>query len=303
MYDPRLETFLCVADNGSFNKAAEVLYISPPAVIKQINGLEKSLGFSLFLRTHRGLFLTAAGASLAEDARYVIQYSKDSIVRARRAMELGAETIRIGSSPMTPAQVLVDLMPQLQDFDQRIKFQVIPFENTPENAREILSHLGRNIDVVAGIFDETMLRLRRCQGFELKRTPRCCALSLHHPLARKDFLTVEDLHGEALMLIREGWNHYVDELRHDLMDGHPEIKLIDFDFYDTEAFNECDRKNALLMAVPQWEAVHPLLKILPVRWDYTVPYGLLYGHKPSAPVKRFLHALAQITERFTKNEL
>ncbi len=204
MYDPRLETFLCVADNGSFNKAAEVLYISPPAVIKQINGLEKSLGFSLFLRTHRGLFLTAAGASLAEDARYVIQYSKDSIVRARRAMEQGAETIRIGSSPMTPAQVLVDLMPQLQDFDQRIKFQVIPFENTPENAREILSHLGRNIDVVAGIFDETMLRLRRCQGFELKRTPLCCALSLHHPLARKDFLTVEDLHGEALMLIREG---------------------------------------------------------------------------------------------------
>ena len=97
--------------------------------------------------------------------------------------------------------------------------------------------------------------------------------------------------------------YYVDELRHDLMDGHPEIKLIDFDFYDTEAFNECDRKNALLMAVPQWEAVHPLLKILPVRWDYTVPYGLLYGHKPSAPVKRFLHALAQITERFTKNEL
>lgn len=50
-------------------------------------------------------------------------------------------------------------------------------------------------------------------------------------------------------------------------------------------------------------SVHPLLKILPVRWDYTVPYGLLYGHKPSAPVKRFLHALAQITERFTKNEL
>ncbi|UQT40800.1 LysR family transcriptional regulator [Acidaminococcus intestini] len=39
---------MCVADNGSFNKAAEVLYISPPAVIKQINGLEKSLGFSLF---------------------------------------------------------------------------------------------------------------------------------------------------------------------------------------------------------------------------------------------------------------
>lgn len=45
MYDSRLETFLCVADNGSFVKAAEVLYISPPAVIKQINGLEKAWAF------------------------------------------------------------------------------------------------------------------------------------------------------------------------------------------------------------------------------------------------------------------
>lgn len=27
-------------------------------------------------------------------------------------------------------------------------------------------------------------------------------------------LTVEDLYGETLMLICEGWNHYVDELRH-----------------------------------------------------------------------------------------
>lgn len=34
MYNPQLDTFLCVAEAGSFNKAAEKLYISPPAVIK-----------------------------------------------------------------------------------------------------------------------------------------------------------------------------------------------------------------------------------------------------------------------------
>lgn len=44
MYNPQLDTFLCVAESGSFNKAAEKLYISPPAVIKQINLLEESLG-------------------------------------------------------------------------------------------------------------------------------------------------------------------------------------------------------------------------------------------------------------------
>ena len=46
MYNPQLETFLCVAEAGSFNKAAEKLYISPPAVIKQINLLEGDLACS-----------------------------------------------------------------------------------------------------------------------------------------------------------------------------------------------------------------------------------------------------------------
>lgn len=41
MYNPQLETFLCVVEAGSFSKAAEKLYISAPAVIKQINSLEK----------------------------------------------------------------------------------------------------------------------------------------------------------------------------------------------------------------------------------------------------------------------
>ncbi len=50
-----------------------------------------------------------------------------------------------------------------------IKFQIVPFENTPENAREILANLGKNIDIVGGIFDETMLHLRGCAGLELTR--------------------------------------------------------------------------------------------------------------------------------------
>ena len=83
MYNPQLETFLCVAECGSFNKAAEKLFISPPAVIKQINLLEENLDLQLFVRTHRGLQLTEAGKSLAQDAKYIIQYCKDSVTRAK----------------------------------------------------------------------------------------------------------------------------------------------------------------------------------------------------------------------------
>ena len=57
MYNHQLDTFIKVADSGSFNKASEELYVSPNAVMKQINLLENSLGFDLFVRTHRGVQL------------------------------------------------------------------------------------------------------------------------------------------------------------------------------------------------------------------------------------------------------
>lgn len=291
MYNPQLETFLCVAEAGSFNRAAEKLYISPPAVIKQINLLEESLDLQLFVRTHRGLILTEAGKSLYQDTKYIIQYCKDSVTRAKNAMQKSENVIRIGTSPMTPAQVLVDLWPRLQEYCPDTKFRLVPFDNTPENAREILANLGQNIDVVAGIFDETMLELRQCAGLELSKEPICCAVSVHHRLAQKESLTITDLYGENLMLMRRNWSHHVDLLRDDIWKNHPQIHIVDFDFYDVAAFNQCENNNCVLMAVENWRYVHPLLKILRVDWDYTIPFGLLHAPKPSAVVKQFLKAV------------
>ena len=131
MYNPQLETFLKVADAGSFNKAAEESFITPTAVIKQINLLEDSLGVKLFIRSHRGLTLTKAGQSLYNDARYIIRYCRDSVTRAKNAMQEDMGVIRIGTSPMTPAQVLVELWPKIHALCPEIKFQLVPFENTP----------------------------------------------------------------------------------------------------------------------------------------------------------------------------
>lgn len=291
MYNPQLDTFLCVAESGSFNKAAERLFISPPAVIKQINLLEENLELQLFVRTHRGLQLTKAGQSLYQDTKYIIQYCKDSVTRARNAMQETENVIRIGTSPMTPAQVLVEMWPQLQKYCPTTKFQLIPFDNTLENAREILGNLGQHIDVVAGVFDETMLNLRRCDGLEISKEPICVAVSIHHRLAQKDRLTVQDLYGERLMLMHRDWSHYVDQLRDDLWKNHPQIQIVDFDFYDVSVFNRCENNSYALMAVKKWQYVHPLLKILPVDWNYTIPYGLLHSPNPSPMVRQFLSAV------------
>lgn len=296
MYNPQLETFLKVADAGSFNKAAEEAFITPTAVIKQVNLLEDSLGVKLFIRSHRGLTLTKAGQSLYNDARYIIQYCRDSVTRAKNAMQEDMGVIRIGTSPMTPAQVLVELWPKIHALCPEIKFQLVPFENTPENAREILKNLGQNIDVVAGIFDETMLELRQCAGFELSRQPLCCAVSIHHPLAAKNSLTVQELYGEKLMLMRRDWSRYVDELRDDIWQNHPQIRIEDFDFYSVEVFNRCENGGSILMAVQAWENVHPLLKVIPVEWNHAIPYGLLHSPQPSETVQKFLSATQTVLQ-------
>ena len=300
MYNPQLETFLHVADAGSFNKAAEESFITPTAVIKQINSLEESLGVRLFDRSHRGLTLTKAGRSMYQDARYIIQYCRDSVTRAKNAMQEGENIIRIGSSPMTPAQLLMDLWSRGQALHPDIKFQIVPFENTPENAREILANLGKNIDIVGGIFDETMLHLRGCAGLELTRGRFCCAVSIHHRLADKDKLQVSDLYGENLLLMHRGWSHYIDLLRDDLWTNHHNIHIVDFDFYSLEIFNRCENSNDVLMAVQAWEHVHPLLKVIPVEWDHSIPYGLLHSPTPSETVTRFLSAIQAVLHQEAK---
>ena len=260
MYNPQLDTFVTVAERGSFTKAAEELYITPTAVIKQMNLLESKLGLTLFERTHRGLKLTAAGHSLLSDAKYMISYANEAVVRAREAAEKSASVVRIGTSPMTPAQILVELWPKLHERLPNVKFRLVPFENTPENAREILKNLGRDIDVVAGFCDETMLEYRRCCGLELFRAPICCAVSLSHPLASKERLAVSDLFGENLMLIRRGRNR-------------------------------CANGGALLTAVECWCSVHPLLRIIPVEWEHAIPYGLLHAREPSPLVRGCIEAV------------
>lgn len=59
MYNPQLETFIKVADAGSFNKAAEESYITTTAVIKQINLLEDSPQTQTFLKLFRQRFTQA----------------------------------------------------------------------------------------------------------------------------------------------------------------------------------------------------------------------------------------------------
>ena len=64
--------------------------------------------------------------------------------------------------------------------------------------------------------------------------------------------------------------------------------------FNVNVFNKCENSEDVLMTIDNWRQVHPLLKIIPVDWDYTIPFGLLHSPKPSATVKRFLRAVRTV---------
>ena len=57
-----------------------------------------------------------------------------------------------------------------------------------------------------------------------------------------------------------------------------------------DVFNRCENTNDVLLAIPGWAHVHPLLKVIPVEWNHSIPYGLLHAPEPTPAVQRFLDA-------------
>ena len=73
------------------------------------------------------------------------------------------------------------------------------------------------------------------------------------------------------------------------MEAHPQIHIEDTpQFYDMEVFNRSVQTGHLLMSLDCWTEVHPSLVTLPVDWNFTIPYGLLYQLRPGADVARFV---------------
>lgn len=293
----KLETFLTVANEGSFNRAAEELFLSPPAIIKQINALEVELGFKLFQRTKKGLTLTEAGKSFYKDTKYIIQYFTGSIERARKSLQSERDFLRIGVSIMTPGKFIVDLWEKICEELPQLKFQFIPFQNNPEVAREGERNFGQEIDMAVGIFDKNFLKERECDATWLSDEPLRIAVPFHHSLYKKNILSLEDLYGQNLMMIHRNWNKYIDELRDNLEKNYPQISILTFNFYQVEIFNRCERENNLILTIDRWKDVHPLMKVLPVKWEYTAPFGILHSPNPSNIVRHFLDVVKRTVRK------
>lgn len=293
MHNPLLETFILVAENGSFSKAAEQLYISPTAVMKQINTLESHLSVTLFERTNHGLRLTKAGESVLQDAKYMVDYSARAIEKARDIDGANIrKTIRIGTSVMTPAKFILDVWQQIQSRMPTLKIELIPFENNPVNAVEILKNLGKQIDVVAGLYDDDFLKERSCLAAHMYDKKIMLAVPVTHALSAETLIKTENLKNRKVLFIRRGWNVYIDNLRDKL--ENQGVKTEEFDQFKLSAYNRAAAENTPIITVDGWEDVHPLLKLIPCDWEDSIPFGVFYSPTPTKLVKKFIDLLSSI---------
>jgi DNA-binding transcriptional LysR family regulator len=84
-----LEEFLAVAEQGSISRAAAELGVSQPALSRRILALEESLDLSLFVRSQRGLILTAAG----ERVRTLAERMREAAQAIESAARLGHDRV------------------------------------------------------------------------------------------------------------------------------------------------------------------------------------------------------------------
>lgn len=288
MYEPMLLTFLAVADCGSFTKAAEQLYISPTAIMKQMNSLEKQLDVQLIERAPSGVSLTEAGKIIYNEAKFIIEYSKKTIANAKAAMCTKDTTFCVGTSLLNPAKPFMDLWYQLNDSFPDYKLHLVPFEDNHDGILSEIELLGKKFDFLIGVCDSRTW-LSVCDFLPLGRYKKMVAVSREHPLAEKKELQIEDLYGQTLMMVGQGDSGVNDFIRNDIVKNHPQIQIEDTpQFYDMTVFNRCAETSNVLLTIECWQEVHPGLVSIPVNWDYSIPYGLLYSKQAEENVLHFV---------------
>ncbi len=127
----QLQAFVTLADTANYREAATRLFITQPALTKQIQGLEQALGSTLFNRGRHGAELTAIGAQLLTQASALVEHGK-GFERHALALASGvAGRLKIGfglsSFALAPSlvarfkQQVANVMVHLQDMPSAIQ--------------------------------------------------------------------------------------------------------------------------------------------------------------------------------------
>ena len=190
-----LESFVAVADELHFTRAAAHLHIAQPALTKRIQQLERDLDVRVFVRDRRAVRLTPEGEMLLPKARQILGGAHDLLATAHRLRRGDVGRLRIGFTPSAPYHLLPAIMRAFRRAHAGIECVL-----TEASSEEQLDQLA------AGGLDVGILRPpRHCPSSVVCETfleePFVAVLPRGHRLLARRAVSLRDLSGEPFVLV------------------------------------------------------------------------------------------------------
>ena len=281
MFRPQLKTFLTVCETGSFSKAAAALYLTPSAVLQQIQTLEADLGASLFIRSSKGVSLTRAGEHLKQRGKVLVRMS-DELRQDIQNMTAVDKPICVGTSIMEKVRLLYDLWVLFSEEEKNCEIQMVNID--------VDHNIPANTDLIESI-NSSIPWMREWDFFEICRVPFGFAVAKNHPWARKSLIGLSDLPGQDVMTLNDGTCDVVTELL-DLLRRHNARIVFPSGYSTNPLWESAFRPDAFLVPMC-WNDILINMTVIPFEQEFSLPYGIFSRMQPHASVQRFLDYIKQ----------
>lgn len=196
MLETRLFTFLTVSKIKNYTKAARILNLTQPAVSQHIKYLEKYYGVKLMKKVGRNIDLTREGEEFLKYVKEIEAKEREIYKKLKNKSNIDM-IYDIGATLTIGGYILPQILGKYKEEHPRIEV-ILSVNNTKEILRKLLREeivLG----LVEGPFDKNKFKYKKFKDDEL-----ILAFSPKHKFSKKEYVTLEDILSEKLILREEG---------------------------------------------------------------------------------------------------
>jgi DNA-binding transcriptional LysR family regulator len=202
----QVRSFVAVAEELHFGRAAERLQMTQPPLSRQIQKLERAVGVRLFERDNRKVELTTAGETFLAEARRILALASGALEQAQRIQAGSAGTVRIGFTATSTFSVLTSLLNLVSETYPDIHLDLFEMVTREQISKLIDGEL--DLGLARPPFDKTAFASRLLYREEL-----LLAVPSGHRLSRLDRpVSVEDLVSEPLIMYSPAEARYFYDL-------------------------------------------------------------------------------------------
>lgn len=292
-----LQTFVRVAEVGSFNKVAEQDFLSPNTVMRQITALEEEFGnVKLFERNNKGSKLTEAGELLYEDAKAILLACEESKKRIIKALGVEEKGVRFAVTYESEFEDYSNLWKRIHELDPELKLEIVPVIYDFKLNKSLWSDFAEHTDVLITYLsghDFSEYKGLNYAGISLGKAKLKCAMSSNHRLAAKKTIVFEDLKGEEVSILKSTWSNVHGAVADHIREKYPDIKLSILPYFGAEGYNNCANGENIILTFTDLTKAHPFITTVPMDEAFETSLGLTYLNPPSPAVERLVNLIRE----------